>query len=428
MKRNELQENRMNFRNSIKRIYSSEFFKYSAALLSSNAIAQIIAIIIYPFITRIYNPEVFGEYTLFIAIVGISTILATGKYESAIVLPKSEKKAIALFQLCTILNILFFILSFIIILIGGKKISSSWVILPFFVLFSGFWQTLNYFFIRQKKYYNISIYNISQSSINSCSKYIFGIKGLTQYGLILGTFLGRFLAIILSLFMGKSSLKKMKKIDKKEILSVAKIYSNFPKFNLPYELLSSFAGNLPILLLSIYFNMEEIGFFSLALTIGFCPVNLFSESVYQILYRKMTELVQNKEKLKHEFLLFIKTCFITISPFFILFAFISEWAFGILFGREWSEAGFYLKIMLPWLFLIMLNTSLVFIPNLFFKQKTTIKIEIIYFIFRLISLLLGIYFQNFKLAIILYCSISTFMHSIKLVWYFHLIKQYESSL
>ncbi|GHT39074.1 polysaccharide biosynthesis protein [Bacteroidia bacterium] len=423
--------------NNIKKVYSSEFFKYSAALLSSNAISQLIGIAAYPFITRIYSPEIFGEFTFFLSIVGILAIFPTGRYELAIILPKSEKKAIALFQLCILLNGLFFLLSSFIIVIWKAKIASFFhqesllallPFLPFLVLLTGLWQTFNYYFIRQKKYYNISAYNITQSIIGSGLKCVLGIKGFLQSGLVWGTLSGQFFAIIISLIAGKSQLKEVKKTDKAKIMQTAKTYVNFPKFELPNELLNTFAGSLPVLLLSFYFKMGEIGLFSLALTVGFRPVNLFSTSVYQVLFRKMSERLQNREKLKRELLLFCKTCIITILPFFILFLFISEWAFEILFGWEWKAAGFYLKCMLPWLFLVVLVASISFIPDLFFRQKTAMHIEIVYVILRILALFTGIYFQSFRLAVILYCGISALMLFVKLSWYFCLIKRYESSL
>jgi O-antigen/teichoic acid export membrane protein len=423
--------------NKIKNLYASEFFKYSAALLSSNVLSQIIGILAYPFITRIYGPDIFGEFSLFLSIVGILSLCSTWKYELAIILPKSEKKAVALFQLSILLSVLFFVLSFFIIFMWKGEIAAFFnqecllpllPFLPFFVLLTGLWQTLNFYFIRQKKYYNISTYNITQSIIGSGLKCLLGIKGRLRSGLGWGSISGQCLAVAISLIAGKSHLKAVKKIEKARIAQVAKTYSNFPKFELPNELLNTFAANLPILLLSVYFDMKEIGFFSLALMVGFRPVNLFSTSVYQVLFKKMSERLQNKKNLKKELILFCKICTITILPFIILFAFISERAFGIFFGSEWVVAGFYLKWMLPWLFMSALVPSLSFIPDLFFKQKTAMLIEVFYLILRVISLLIGIYYQSFHLAIILYCAISTFRYITLFFWYFYLVKKYETSL
>jgi len=422
---------------NIKKKYTSEFFKYSAVLLSSNALSQLIAIIVYPLITRIYNPAVFGEFSLIISIIAILSLFSTGKYELAILLPKSEKKAVALFQLSFLVNTIFFIISLSIIMLWKTEIavflkhetlSMLFLFIPFMVLLTGCWQSINYFLTRQKKYYNISVYNITQSFFISGLKYLFGIKGLIQSGLLWATFCGQFIATLISAIWGSAHFKSVLKINKAYIIHVAKQYSNFPKFELPYKLLNTIASNLPILLLSLYFDMKEVGLFALAFTLGFRPVNLFTSSVYQVLYRKMANKIQNREKLKKDFFSFYKTYCTTFLPIFILFVFCSEWCFEIFFGLEWRASGFYLKLILPWLFMVMLATAFSFVPNLFFRQKTAMMIEIVYVFLRILALIAGIYFNSFIMAITLYSAVSAIMLGVKIVWYLYLIKKYELSI
>ena len=427
----------MHFLSHIKRLYASEFFKFSVVLLSSNAIAQAIGFVAYPIITRLYSPEIFGMFNLFLSIVTILTLLTTGQYELAILLPESEKKATALFQLSVMLTVGVALFFFIIISLFGKNIIALFhkeelvsllPYLPLYLLLWGFWQTLNYYFVRQKKYYSISAYNITQSVTGGGMKCLFGFKGFLAFGLVWGQLLGQFLATSISFISGRSVLKQLKQWDSREIAAVAKIYSNFPKFQLSNELLNVFAGNLPVLLLSFYFEIGKIGLFSLALTVGMAPVILFSNSVYQVLFRKVSEQVQNKEKILNICFAFGKMCLIFILPFFVLFMFLPNNFFALLFGAKWTGVGFYLKLMLPWLFLVVLHASLCFVPNLFFRQKMAIVIEIISVTIRIISLFLGAYLRNFDLAVGLFCGASALMMAMKLTWYFLLAKKYESNL
>ncbi|MDR2085745.1 MAG: oligosaccharide flippase family protein [Dysgonamonadaceae bacterium] len=426
----------MNDWKKIKQIYASEFFKYSVALLSSNAISQLIGILAYPFITRIYAPDVFGEFNWLLSIAGVLSLFSTGKYELAIVLTKSKKESIALFQLCIILNLLVFSLSFFIVSVWKPEIASWFnlknlfsliLFIPFIILLTGIGQTLNYFFIRQKQYYTVSAYNIIQSITGSVLKCVLGIKGFFQTGLLWGTSLGQFTAIFVCVITGKSQMKGLVKINTSQIIQVAKVYSNFPKFELPYVLLNTFASNLPVLLLSFHFEMEAVGLFSLAVTIGFRPINLFTNSVYQVLFRRGSERIQNKGNLKDECFLFCKMCLFFILPFFILMLFVPDELFGTLFGQRWEGVGFYLKLLLPGLFFNIMVASLSFIPDIFFKQKTAMKIEIGYVALKIIALSFGIYCRNFDVAIITYCCVVVLMLIIKLIWYFRLIKEYELS-
>lgn len=427
----------MPFFNQIKQIFTSDFLKFSAVLLSSNAIAQVIGFVAYPFITRLYDPEIFGIFNLFLVIVGVLKLLTTGQYDLAIVLPKSDKKATALFQLSILLTLGVSLFFFIIISLFGESITSFFhqeqlvyflPYLPFYLLLCGFWQTVNYYFVRQKKYYNLSVYNITQSVTGSVLKCLLGFKGFLVFGLLWGQFIGQFLATSISVITGKSAFTHLKRFDKKEIAVVAKTYSNFPKYQLPNGLLNMFAGNLPVLLLSFYFDMGKIGLFSLALTMGLTPVILFSNSVYQVLFGKMSELVQRKEKILNTCIGFCKICLIFILPFFILFMFVPDSFYAFLFEAKWTGVGFYFRCMLPWLFFVIPHASLGFIPDLFFRQKMAVKIEIFYVIIRIIALFCGIYFNSFNLAIGLFCAVSALMMIMKLIWYFRIVKQYEYSL
>jgi len=77
----------------------SEFSRNVLTLMTGTTIAQAIPIAISPIVTRIYTPEDFGIFALFIAIITIFGSIANGRYELAIMLPKKDEDAINIFAL-----------------------------------------------------------------------------------------------------------------------------------------------------------------------------------------------------------------------------------------------------------------------------------------------------------------------------------------
>ena len=67
-----------------------------AKLLSANVVAQVIGLIVYPILTRIYSPEDFGLLNLFLSIGNVLVVISLADYYYAIVLPKNERDAVAL--------------------------------------------------------------------------------------------------------------------------------------------------------------------------------------------------------------------------------------------------------------------------------------------------------------------------------------------
>ncbi|WP_310441139.1 hypothetical protein [Sulfurimonas sp.] len=69
----------------------SEFSRNVLTLMTGTTIAQAIPIAISPILTRIYTPEDFLVFALYMAIASILSVIATGRYEMAIMLPKYDK-------------------------------------------------------------------------------------------------------------------------------------------------------------------------------------------------------------------------------------------------------------------------------------------------------------------------------------------------
>ena len=79
----------------IRNLIQSSGVRNFTKLLSANVVAQVIGLLVYPILTRIYAPEDFGLLNLFLSIGGVLTILSTAEYYYAIVLPKNQKDAIS---------------------------------------------------------------------------------------------------------------------------------------------------------------------------------------------------------------------------------------------------------------------------------------------------------------------------------------------
>ena len=64
--------------------------------MSGTAISQGILIAATPILTRIFSPENFGIFALYLSIVGTISLVSSWKYELAIVLPDKDDDAKAL--------------------------------------------------------------------------------------------------------------------------------------------------------------------------------------------------------------------------------------------------------------------------------------------------------------------------------------------
>lgn len=412
-----------------------EFLRNSFTLLSANTLAQLITFAVYPIITRLYSAQELGVLNLWLSIIGVLAILSTGRYEPAIVLEKDDKGASALFKLTLLINVGLLAVNQLVFTLFAHPIAGCfknpdviepWLpLIPVMVFLAGLWQTFNNYHIRHKNYWTIGGYHLTHSSLNAGFKVLFGHAGMLRSGLIISTLIAYGTALIVPISRIKYKFKELLSFDWTAIQAMARKYANLPKFDLVRSVSNNIAGNLPLLILPLSFGMDQIGLFSLALMIGFCPVNLYANSMMQVLYKTTVEKHQNHEPCIPFTARFCRRTALALLPFFVLFFFIAEWFFGFLFGADWTQAGQYFKMLLPWLFILTMTSSLGFVPTLFFRQRTAMFIEFTYILLRVLALCVGIWLKDFGFAILLFSIVSAVMVSIQFVWYWFLLKNNE---
>ena len=151
----------------------SEYSKNVLTLLSGTVIAQALPILFAPVLTRIFSPEEFAVYGVYIAVVMFCTVLSSGRYELAIILPEDDEKAINLLSLsyrllavvsAAVLFVVFIFHDRLIALLGHDELSGWIYLLPIGIFFLGSFNILNYWNNRKKRFKNLSLARVGQAS------------------------------------------------------------------------------------------------------------------------------------------------------------------------------------------------------------------------------------------------------------------------
>jgi len=178
----------------------SEFSRNVLTLMTGTTIAQAIPIAISPILTRIYTPEDFGVFALFIAITAILGTVANARYELAIMLPKKDEDAINIFALGFIITCMITFASLILVIVfneyftnflGNEAIRIWLYFVPIALFFTGMFNILNYFNNRRKNYKDLRNAIIFKSIILVITQLSIGFIKQGAMGLISGEILSR---------------------------------------------------------------------------------------------------------------------------------------------------------------------------------------------------------------------------------------------
>lgn len=410
----------------------SEFTRNVLTLMTGTTIAQAIPIAASPILTRIYTPADFGVMALFVAITSIFGSISSGRYELAIMLPKKEEDAINIFALGFILTTLLSLILLILVILFNDDIAKLlnneeirfWLFfIPVTVFFTGLFNILTYYNIRKKKYKDIRSATIIKSVISATVQLSIGFIQNGVTGLISGQIFSQMFA---NMRLFKNILKDkvlISGISKVKIVAQAKRYKDFPKFSLWAVLANTLSGSLISILISSFFSLATLGFYSLVQRVLGLPTTLIGGSIGQVFFQQVTKEKQETGKATNSFNGTVKKLFIIGIPIFGVLFFLVEHLFAFVFGEEWRIAGVYAQILIPLVFIKFVSSTVSTINTVFEKQKIGLYINILLLLTSITILyssrLFNLDFSNFLFTLSLVLSLE---YALFLLYYYKLSK------
>lgn len=356
-------------------------------------IAQLIPVIASIVLTRIYSAEQFGDWGIFLSYSGILSILVMGQYEMAIVRPHRERDAENVVRLCFAWGLLFsvalyavFIVSDCISLSYFRSIPSAYL-LPLFVFLSGMLQVYLHYANRKENYSAIASSGVIRNSFQALTRIALGLLK-SFYGLIHGASLGLFISIVYNEHKIPVRQLLFKGYNWQNIKRVAMRYRYFPMFLLPSALLNALSTNLPVLILTSYFPKEYIGYFSMTISLLFLPVQLVSNAMSKVFYKK-SSIKNNDEEVRRLSYNLFKVSFLLGLAINVLLLLFGDSLFALVLGEKWRTSGIYSMLLSPWILMTLCFSPLSVIFDSRDRQSVEFMLNVALFLFRVSLIVYG---------------------------------------
>jgi O-antigen/teichoic acid export membrane protein len=343
---------------------------------------------------------------LFLAVISITATAVTLRYETTILLPKSEDESRALVYLALGLASM----------IGGLLAAISWLLPDSGRGLLGLadlkqWMTVAVvasigtavitvvigWFNRRKEYKKIAVARVLQSTAAATAGIILGIAGCAN-----GLLYAQLIAVPATLFfIMLSACKDMKtRPSFSAITAVAVKHYRAPAFLLPTALLDVFTMQLPVILITAWFTSEAAGQFSMAWRILALPMSLIGGAIGQVFFQRFSQAWPNVIAARN--LLFGTWKVLAIGGLLptITIMLFGEQLFGWILGEPWRQAGKIAVIIAPMIFLMLISspTSSTFIVlNL---QKYSLLFGAAFLFYRIASIYTGSFFNSLPIGLV----------------------------
>ncbi len=373
--------------------------------MSGATLAQGIAILAAPFLTRLYGPAAFGALGLFIAVTRILTQISGLRYELAIMLPEKDEDAAEVFGLAFLVVLIVGMILIPISLLAGPPLA-RWLhatelipylgLIPVSVLFGGALLILNYWHTRHRHFGRLSLVRMVQSGTQAGTQLGVGMMSQAEGGgLIGGVVMGQIIAAVSLVAMGGRGMGQVLRqhVTRRGMMAAARRYRKFPRYNVGATLMNSISWQLPTFFLSFFFSPIEVGFFALGNRVIELPMRLVGSSIAQVFFQRASA-ARHEGKLDQVVLsTFRYLVTLSLFPLMLLF-FVAPELFQTLFGDRWREAGVYTQILTPWIFFWFISSPMSTLFSVLEKQEWSFRLNAAILLSRFLALGLGGWLGN----------------------------------
>jgi O-antigen/teichoic acid export membrane protein len=369
-------------------------------LILGSGAAKIIGFASLLVLTRLYDPEQFGLFNVFISCVVIVSPLLTLRFVQALPLPKQEVTSLNLLGLSVLLAsistallyVLFTTFDSIVDLLALQNIVDMLWLVFLAAFLAAIYEILTSWNVRFKAFKRIASATAILSVVAALVKIVIPVFILgSAFGLIFGYLTGLVIGIII-LYLGLkvpfSAFKNSIKV--KNIKKVFVMYKGFPIFHLPSQLLILVSSQLPIFVFNGNFSQFETGQLGLAMAAIAVPVMLVARTASQAYHGEVSAIGRKRPAEIYDLTkaLCVKMFFVGLLPSLTLMVG-GQYIFELFFGKQWSQAGqfsSYLALMLLFQFMASpINHSF----SIFKRNDLVLKLNSLRFVLVVCAFCIG---------------------------------------
>lgn len=405
------------------------FLKNTAKLASGMAIAQLIGVLLMPVILRLYVPEQFGVYGIFVSVTSITGAIACFRYEVAILLPQNDKEAANVAAASALAALSSGVFWVVVVVVAGRHIlelthvedlaTHLWAIPAMTVLF-GLYQTLQRWSLRHRCFGSLAQARVSQASIGQGAKLTLGVVGLASGGALIWSQTagqaasGLWLLVRLLLSRG---FREFRSVSSDGLHRMIRRYRDFPKFSTWSALLNMSALHMPVLVLGFFFPIEIVGFFALAKQLLEVPASFSAGSLGQAYFQRASEAKHTGGLGDLTVAVFTRSFQYGAFPLLLLLV-IGDDAFTVAFGANWTQAGVFSQVISLAMLGVFLHSPISSLFDLLELQSAHFRYNCVNLVGKLGALVIGGVLGSPIVALILFTAFSVVALAVVDSWLF----------
>lgn len=327
-------------------------------VLRGSVIAQVVAALVLPILSRLYSEAAFGAFHAYLSALSILLVMTALRIEVSILTVNEEELADTTMScfwlsLATGLAVTLAIWGLLGFDLWGERFGALLYILPVVFVLGGWGQSASYVVLRRQDFDRGATSRIVQAAVTSLTAAGMGVLTSTPLGLATGDATGR-LAYLVALLRRRGGERFLPDLRFRGPALVRTILREraLVLISLPSALISVAGATLPPFMLLTLFGAAQTGLYSLVERAVGIPTSLIAGAISQVFMSEYSRLIADSPDARRRLFRSIvwKQLQIGIVPAVVL-VFVSPVIVPLIFGAKWAPSSAFLQVLTP-LFLV----------------------------------------------------------------------------
>jgi lipopolysaccharide exporter len=389
------------------------------------AVGQAAIVIAAPLLARLYDPQAFGVFSVYAAVLSIMVGVASLRFDLAIPIARDASEAVQLLAL----SVAIAAVSSLLVALGlaawaspagatvvtGAPMPSLWL-LPVALLVAAAAQALSSWAVYSRQFAALGRMRALQGVAQAAGQTVLGLLGAGGLGLVVGDVIGR-AAGMEQLFRRLFETLRSLRPTRAGMARGARDHWGFARVMTVATLLSALSLQVPFLLIPVLFDLPSSGQFFLAYRMLVLPATLVGTAVSQVFFGEASSRRYDPSKLHDLAFNVTISLFVFSIPTYALAAAGGPTLFTAVFGSQWELAGEYARIMAPWLILWSVASPISSLLLVGRRERESLAFTAVELMARAGSLVVGGVLHSLVAGLILLSAVSVLLN-ISALWRF----------
>jgi O-antigen/teichoic acid export membrane protein len=316
-------------------------------LFSGTVLAQAIPFLAAPVFARLFDAPEFALFGAAMAVFNVLNVLATGRYEMAVLAPEDHRSASDLVRGAMMIAVgagsaayalLFLFHGALEQRTGLPALGPVVGVIGALTTMAGIQLTLQQWLLRGKAFTAIAQLKVLQALAITAFTLVLGWTG-HHHGLVFGYAAGWSLFTVATVLVVLLARPLEGAWDLGRMGSVLMRYRDWPLHNAWPALLNAVGSGLAVMYMTLYFDTEIAGQHNFARQYILTPIGMVTVALGQVLFVRTTDKVRDKQAVGPELKQVFKVLLLAGLLVALVLVFAGPFLFRLVFGGTWEFAG-----------------------------------------------------------------------------------------